>query len=124
MKRSLLLNIAKGRALIYGQDQIDKNVIPLLIKIAISSCPQDRGIIFKELVIRDNHKVYTSEVCDILNVTKKTALQTMYNLKILKIAEICSDSVEGAKGRPETSISLSKKIEDLVIRCSMKDLIS
>jgi len=121
---NLLLNIAKGRALIYGKNQIDKDSVPLLVRIVTSSCPMDRGIIFKELIRRENHEVHTSEVCSLTKVSPKTALQTMRNLEILEIAEISSVSEEGASGRPEVSIRLNKEIEEWVNDSGLQEFIS
>ena len=48
----------------------------------------------------------------------------MRNLEILKIAEISDISEEYSKGRPETSIRLSKEIEEWVVECGIKEFIS
>ena len=82
----LLLNIAKGRAIINGRSQIGMEDIPLLIDIILSSCPEDRGEVFKALLKKPDHTLSTSEVCKILDVTPPSALKVMENMKIFNLA--------------------------------------
>ncbi|MDP8215825.1 MAG: hypothetical protein P9L98_00680 [Candidatus Kaelpia imicola] len=107
---SLFLNLAKGRAIINGRRQICINDMALVLDVALSSCPSDRGKIFKALVKSENGTLNTQEVCEVLNVSTKIALRAMENFSILKIVEHY-DRKEGV-GRPGCVIRLRKEIKE------------
>ncbi len=117
----LLLNIAKGKAIINGRTQIGMEDIPLLIDITLGSCPEDRGKIFKSMLKKSDYSLTTSEVCGILDVTSKTALMVMENMKILKLADY-QDISEG-RGQPEKQITLPDEIVNFIVENKITELI-
>lgn len=106
---ALLLNIAKGRAIIYGRNQIISEDLPLLIKIVLSSCPDDRGKIFQELIVRNDGILTTQEACNLLNVSEKTTLKIMEQLEILRLVTLATKESTNA-GRPEKIIKITEEL--------------
>ena len=118
---TLLLNIAKGRAIIYGRNQISMEDVPLLIDIVFSSCPEDRGKTIRELVT--NTKITTPEIEKLLNVSWKTADKTVKNLSILKLIEYADNDNEGA-GRPSFAIKIASDIEKWMEELGFRELLT
>jgi energy-coupling factor transporter ATP-binding protein EcfA2 len=106
---SLLLNLAKGRAIIYGRNQISMEDVPMLLEIVLSSCPLERSKIVWELFQKADHKLTTSEVCKLLNVGEKNALKIMANLEILKLANQ-SELDSTHPGRPGYALTISEDV--------------
>ena len=109
---SLLLNLAKGRAVIYGRDQITQEDILPLIDIVVSSCPDHRGKIFKALVTRETLTI--AEVNSLVGGGKNMATQAIENLRILGIVKEIEGQASGV-GRPPKVITLSSEIKRLKV---------
>lgn len=91
---SILYNLVRGRAIIYGRTQTDASDIPMIKEIAFSSMPDDRRKAFQAL-IRQGGRLSTRGVIDELNCSKHTALKIMETIKILKIVVIGKDATRG-----------------------------
>jgi predicted ArsR family transcriptional regulator len=107
---ALLLNIARGRTVIYERKQICFDDLPLLADIALSSCPNNRGRTMKALLKRKTFTLSTSEIRKILNVGENTTLRLMHDLITLGVVEYVVD--ENRKiGRPEKMIKIHHDLE-------------
>ena len=113
---ALLLNVTKGRAIVYGRDQVTIEDLPILINIVLDSCPDDRSLVIKEMLKLgvDDCALKTKDICKTLNVGTNKALQTMENLKILKIAEEARVPSGYQGGQPSHAITLSQDIKKLL----------
>jgi hypothetical protein len=84
-KRALtqLKNLAKGHALSQGRNYISTDDdISIVIQTVLSTCSIERSTIFG-LLIANNGKLSTKQICDYLNTTKPTALRTMTELRAI-----------------------------------------
>ena len=107
---ALLLNIARGRAILYGRNQICFEDLPLIVDITLSSCPEDRGKIIRALIRQSNQTLTTKEICGLLRVSEKTALKSMEQLEILGLITISTEETIDV-GRPEKIIEINKDFE-------------
>lgn len=82
----LLYNIARGHALIYGRENIIMDDLKLALKIAVDSAPPDRMKIFRGLIANNGH-LTTSEVEEIIGLSKPIALKQMEEMRMLGIVE-------------------------------------
>lgn len=107
---ALLLNIARGRAILYNRKQIGLEDLPLIIDITLSSCPEDRGKIIRALIKQRSNALTTKEVCGLLKVKEKTALKSMEQLEILGLVTVTTEETIEI-GRPEKTIQINKDFE-------------
>jgi hypothetical protein len=106
---SLLFNIAKGRAIIYGRNQVNMADIPLIRDIVLSSGPDDRGKIIQELIRQPDHTLTKGEVSQLLKAGEKVARQSINNLEALKLVTWGKANASGI-GRPGHTITLCEEI--------------
>ena len=122
---ALLLNIARGRAIIYGRRQIDATDIPMVVEIVLNSCPEDRGKIVRELLkLPACGYLTTDDVCTMLDITAKHALKTMENLKIVGICEVFEINSGVVGGRPSKAIRLNQDTTGLLGSNNIKQYFS
>lgn len=120
---TLLLNVAKGRALLCGRNQISMEDMPLVLDILLSSAPEDRCFVLREFLRTGGDILYASDIRRVVDVSEKTALMIMENLKILKIAVAAGDNSSDV-GRPKKGIRLANDIADWFLTDSVRELFS
>ena len=106
---ALLLNLAKGRAIIYGRNQVTIEDISLLREVVLSSGPQDRGKIMRELINRPSHSMSKEDVSILLKGGEKMTKLAMVNLEVLELATSGKLHGEG-RGRPGNTITLCENM--------------
>lgn len=100
---TLLLNLARAHALLHGRDGVSGLDMPLVIKVALSSMPDDRrGVI--EMLLRDTEtskgKAKSSEIERQLKVSRPTAHTVMERLRVLGLVDLREGS--GPEGKSIT----------------------
>ena len=100
----LFYNLCRGHAVISGRSQTSKEDLRYVIEIAIDSAPTTRTRLFRAL-LDQNGEIYTSQVEELLNCSKPTALKEMEALKILGLCSLSKDS-QGLIGEPEKILKL------------------
>jgi len=119
---ALMLNIARGRAILYGRNQINMDDIPLLIDITLSSCTEERGKLFRAILETPGHCIRTSAIEKALKCGHNAALNVMEDFNLLGIAEYIEEKTS-QPGRPEKRIQFTAEVETLV-GCDFFELIS
>lgn len=107
----LIYNLMRGHALICGRENISKNDLKIVFRVALDSAPPDRSKIFKHLIKNEGH-LSTNEIIAILNCSRPTALKRMEELALLEIVDTegnMFDETENCGGRPEQMIILKEK---------------
>ncbi len=100
----LLYNLCRGHALACGRDQINKEDVRLAIELAIDSAQSERAKIFNAL-LEAGGALTTSDIEQLLNCSKPTALKEMERLRILKLCKLTQES-QGLIGEPEKRLIL------------------
>lgn len=106
----LIYNLMRGHALACGRENITKDDLKIISRVALDSAPPNRSKIFKNL-IKNNGQLVTSEVMDILKCSRPTALKLMEELAILRIVDTdgnMNDETDYYGGRPEQKIVLKE----------------
>ncbi|MHB8155592.1 MAG: hypothetical protein ACYDFR_06050, partial [Candidatus Omnitrophota bacterium] len=100
-------NLVRGHALVCGRTEINIEDIPFALKLALDSAPEDRTKIFLQL-INKNGIMATTDIQEVLNCSKPTALFKMQELISIGI---CTESIksDGGVGRKEKLVCLSEK---------------
>jgi hypothetical protein len=107
----LLYNLTRGHALVCGRENISEEDLKIALRIALDSAPPNRSKIFKHL-IRNDGRLATNEVMEILKCSRPTALKLMQEMTILEIVDTdgnLDDESETYGGRPEQVITLKDK---------------
>lgn len=107
----LIYNLMRGHALICGRENISKNDLGIVFRVALDSAPPHRSQIFKHLIKNDG-QLSTNEIITLLNCSRPTALKRMEELVILGIVDVdgdLSDEINAPMGRPEQTITLKEK---------------
>jgi len=91
---TLLINLARGRALIHGRRNIDNSDLELVKKVALSSCYEGRYRLIQYLIENEGEAV-TEEVEDLLGCAKSTALSLIEDLTILGVVERVREPIHG-----------------------------
>jgi len=100
----LFYNLARGHAIGSGRTKISKADVRPVIELAIDSAPTTRTTLFRELIDLGG-EITTTQVEELLNCSKPTALKEMEMLKILKLCSLTQDS-QGLVGEPEKTLKL------------------
>jgi predicted transcriptional regulator len=95
---TVLYNIARGHASLYGRNYITRDDLPIVIHTVFSTAQIERVSIFN-LLIANNGMLSTDEILEFLNVTRPTALRTMTEFKAIGLVTI-EEADTGIKGRP------------------------
>jgi hypothetical protein len=119
---ALMLNIARGRAILYGRNQINMDDIPILIDITLSSCTEERGKLFRAILEAPGHYLRTSAVEKALKCGRNAALNVMEDFNLLGIAEYIPDKTH-QPGRPEKGLQFTAEVE-ILVGCDFFELIS
>ena len=82
-----LSNLARGHALLNGRNYITLEDVPIVIKTALDSAQIERVSMFN-LLLAHGGELTTSQILDSLNVTRKTALRTVVELKAISMVDI------------------------------------
>ena len=94
---AVLYNLARGHALVHGQQQLTEEDLPLLAKVTLSSMPTKRREVFLALVQNKGESLTVAQVQVALEVKHPdTARRVMGDLDWLGIMEC----VEEGTGRP------------------------
>lgn len=109
---SYLFDICRGHAIINGRDNITKEELPILFKVALDSMPTERRKLFRYLLER-NGQLYTEDIEQKLKCSKKVALKVMKVFEILGVVELNSQKTD-EPGRPETKITLKEEFKWLL----------
>jgi hypothetical protein len=104
---NLLLNLARGHALLHGRDGVSRLDMPMVVKVALSSMPDDRrGVI--EMLLGDvetpKGQAKASEIEKQIKVSRPTAHTIMERLKVLGLVDL----IEGV-GTEGKSITLLER---------------
>lgn len=105
----LFYNLARGHALGVGRTKLNKEDVRPVIELAIDSAPTTRTKLFREL-LQLGGEITTTQVEDLLNCSKPTALKEMEMLKILKLCSLTQDS-QGLVGEPEKTLKLKSDFQ-------------
>ena len=100
----LFYNLARGHAIGSGRTKISKADVRPVIELAIDSAPTTRTKIFRELLDLGG-EITTTQVQDLLNCSKPTALKETEMLKILKLCSLTQER-QGLVGEPEKTLKL------------------
>jgi hypothetical protein len=84
---TVLYNLARGHALLYGRTQLTPDDLPLVAHVALSSAPGDRSRLFRGL-LDANGALTTSAAASLLEVSRPTALRTMKAVELLGLGEL------------------------------------
>ncbi|NTW26862.1 MAG: hypothetical protein HGA36_00900 [Candidatus Moranbacteria bacterium] len=109
----LIYNLMRGHALACGRENIAYEDLGIVYRIALDSAPPNRSKIFKEL-IKNNGRLTTGSIMEILKCSTPTALKHMDEFKLLEIADInkgSSNNFNDDGGRPEHVLILKNKYE-------------
>ncbi len=104
----LIYNISRGHALVCGRKNITSADLKIALRVALDSAPPNRSKIFKQLMKNDG-QLTTSEVMELLDCSRPTALRHMEELAILKIVATVGNmnsEEDYLGGRPEQKIIL------------------
>lgn len=101
----LFYNSCRAHAVICGRTQINEDDLRIIIELAIDSAPPTRAKLLS-LLIENEGQLKTSEVEDLLQCSKTTALKEMETLKALHVCDI--KEIAGMVGQPEKTISLNE----------------
>jgi hypothetical protein len=105
----LFYNLARGHAIGSGRTKISQDDVRPVIELAIDSAPTTRTRLFREL-LDVGGEITTTQVEELLNCSKPTALKEMEMLKILKLCSLTQDS-QGYVGEPEKTLKLKPDFE-------------
>lgn len=101
----LFYNLCRGHALVNDRTQINRDDLKLIIELAIDSAPPVRTKLFRKLLEKEG-KMRTTQVEVALECSKPTALKEMETLKLLGLAYITTEDLNGF-GQEEKIINLS-----------------
>jgi len=102
---TLLLNLGKGRALLYGRKVISEDDYAFLKHVAISSMPQNRYVLIRHMLMTDG-RIGTEDEGK-FDLTYKMLLRAMSELRALGLAEDdYGEESALAVGRPRKKIKL------------------
>lgn len=107
----LIYNLMRGHALACGRENITHDDLEIVSRVTLDSAPPNRSKIFKYL-IKNNGRLATLDVMNILSCSRPTALRHMEELAILGIVDTDGnmlDETENYGGRPEQKIILKEK---------------
>jgi len=111
---SLLYDLARGRALLYGRESIDNSDLPLVASVALASMPSDRAKLLQGL-IENEGKLTSEDVQRLLKVSQPTASRLMELFSALGVVEkedLGDVGFEG--GRPKQVIVLNTRFKWLL----------
>jgi predicted RNA-binding Zn-ribbon protein involved in translation (DUF1610 family) len=98
----LLYDLARGHAIVHGRQQLAREDIDLVVRVALSSMPDARRRVFRELM--GEEVLETSDVMRILKVTRPTALKVMRTLGALGAVQIDEEKEDEATTKVEISL--------------------
>jgi len=91
--------LARGRALIHGRSEVNTDDLNLIRHIALSSCPEPRRKVFEAVVSllkdpKSKERAGTSDIVDLIGMSKMTVLHYMKELHFLGLVELCESEIE------------------------------
>lgn len=105
----LLYDLARGHAIVHDRRQLAREDIDLVARVALSSMPDARRRVFRELI--DAETLGTGAVMETLKVTRPTALKIMRTLAALGAVGIREEKVDGDETLKKVEIWLLPKDE-------------
>jgi hypothetical protein len=91
---AVLLNLARGHALVHGRRQISEEDLPILARVVVSSMPSECGAVFLALVKQGGEPLRTGQVQDILGVKHaETARKVMEDLDGRGVIELETNGI-------------------------------
>jgi polyhydroxyalkanoate synthesis regulator phasin/predicted transcriptional regulator len=106
---TVLYNIARGHALLYGRNYITRDDLSVVINVVFSTAQIERVSIFN-LLIANNGELNTDQILEFLNVARKTALRTMTEFKAIGLVTI-EEAETGIRGRPTMLMTLKTEFK-------------
>jgi len=100
----LLYNLARGHAVACGRRQLSIDDVRFAVELAIDSAPTQRSMLFRAL-LDNGGSLKTTEIENLVNCSKTTALSLMEQLRLLKLCVIEKQS-HGLVGEPEKTVRL------------------
>jgi len=110
----LLLQLARGRALLYGKTNITLEDVPMVRRIVLSSCQPDRSKLIN-LLVSQKGKIDCRLLAKAFNFSERYARTRMEIFAILglgKYKEFNTDN--GYVGRPHSVLKLNKEYMDIL----------
>ncbi len=113
-----LYNLARGRAILYGRANITLEDLPLVMHVALSSAPWDRGQAV-QLLIKNKGEIQAEDLESPLGVSRPTALRTMKTLALLGVGHYKEakqewDDNPKSPGRPPASLTLAEDLHPIL----------
>ncbi|MDI6847732.1 MAG: HTH domain-containing protein [Candidatus Bathyarchaeia archaeon] len=99
--------LARGHALIKGRTQVTIEDLPVVIDVALSSAPWDRGITLAYLL--NKGKATTNELMKDLKCSRTTAIRKMKTLELLGLADLEKEPMETSGGE---QLSYTMKLKE------------
>jgi len=103
-----LYNLARGHALICGRSHLTKEDLAPVLEVTFDSAPTSRSKVFRKL-LEHGGKLKTSDVEEVLQCSKPTALKEMETLAALGVAKKMKAAPE--KGRPQCELWLVEEFK-------------
>jgi len=83
---SVLYNIARGHAVLYGRNHVTKDDLSVVVPIVRSSAPRERVDLFR-LLIENDGLLNTEQLMNIATMSRATALKEMQKLAIMGLVD-------------------------------------
>ncbi len=104
----LFYNLARGHAVVQGRNYLTLEDIKPVISLALQSADSIRTLLFNNLLKRGG-VMKTTQVEQVLNCSKPTALKEMQTLKILGLCTISDEPLSGYQGNAEKELVLNEE---------------
>lgn len=120
---SLLYDLARGRALLYGRNAIDDSDLLLVAHVAFSSMPFDRAIMLRELLKNDG-RLSLEQIESATGTSAPTATRLAQMFSALGVVDKVEWGDVGSKGgRPKLAIQLRREF-DWVLDSAFQSLLT
>jgi len=108
-----LYALAQAHAFIHGRSEISEADLPMCAKIAVSSCSDDRAMLFRAILANEG-SITTNELSIMLNLHIKTAYRVIKELTILGILDDKGSMRSERAGHPSTVYELAEEFKWLL----------
>jgi len=108
--RRQLYNLARGHAILTGRTYVNKEDLPLVIKVTLSTAPIER-IILLNFLLANNGEITVRDIIHGLNTSASSAKRTIIELKALELVDVIKEDHEnpGERVRYQNVIKLKDK---------------
>ena len=110
---NILTNLAKGHAITENRDYVNLDDIPVVVKVAFSSMPENRRKLFKFILKNIDTSVFDSEmISKEINCGTKQALKTLETLKTIGILDDFGYNHTLLPGNPRKEYKLNLEVKN------------